>query len=159
MARLWRRAKGRQDVLQRGIPNTEYCGRHTLAFEDKRMEEIDVHAGDFWGFGTSSYRLGCFNLRLESSGPFSPVETISASQLECVEVATEESVERLGGRYGRGMLASSLFGPLGLLAILCENHRAEEITFVARFNDGRKLLATTDDETYTEIQTAFSRDR
>jgi hypothetical protein len=32
--------------------------------------------------------------------------------------------------------------------------RKKEVTFIARFKDGRKLLATTDSSTYTKLQAA-----
>jgi len=47
-----------------------------------------------------------------------------------------------------------MFGPMGLLAGLMLGGRKKEVTFVARFKDERKLLATTDRKTFIALQAA-----
>ena len=74
--------------------------------------------------------------------------------LESIEKATEESVKRLGGSVGWGAAGAVLLGPVGLLAGLLAGGRGMDVTFVARFKDGRKLLGTTDSKTFVKLQAA-----
>ena len=84
----------------------------------------------------------------------SPSETIPLSKLESVEVASEESVKRIGGTVGWSIVGTVMLGPVGLLAGLLLGGRGKDVTFVARFKDGRKLLATTDSKTFTKMKAA-----
>lgn len=115
------------------------------------MATIKVHGGDF-NKGDSSFFYG--NLRLNT--PAHPImgESIPKSQLQVVEMASEENVKKIGGAVGWGIAAGLLFGPVGLLAGLLAGGRRKQVTFVAVFKDGRKLLATTDNKTYTELMAA-----
>jgi len=116
------------------------------------MGKIKVHAGDFEKIGNSSFSFGCFTLFTQQH-PFMG-ETIVATELEAVDVASEENVKKIGGTAGWGVAGGVLLGPVGLLAGLLIGGRKKEVTFVARFKDGRKLLASTDQKTYTKIQAA-----
>jgi len=60
----------------------------------------------------------------------------------------------VGGTAGWGIAGGALLGPVGLLAGLLLGGRGKNITFVCRFNDGRKILATTDEQTFAKIKTA-----
>ena len=114
------------------------------------MGKVKVHAGDFINGGTpGSFTFGNFTLCTEQKRWMG--ESISANQLESVELATEESVKRLGGTVGWGGLGGVLLGPVGLLAGLFLGGRGKDVTFVAQFKDGRRLLATTDSKTYTKM--------
>lgn len=79
---------------------------------------------------------------------------ISLKQLEAIEIASEESVKRIGGAIGWGAVGGMLLGPVGLLAGLLIGGKKNEVTFVARFKDGRKMLATTDKREFTKLQAA-----
>lgn len=112
------------------------------------MAKITVHAGDF-GKGKGSFGLGAFALPKENSWQF---EGVAQQQLASVEMATEDSVKRLGGTVGWGIAGAALLGPVGLLAGLLAGGRGKDVTFIATFKDGRKMLATTDSKTFTKIQ-------
>jgi hypothetical protein len=47
-----------------------------------------------------------------------------------------------------------LLGPAGLLAGLLLGGKKTEVTFVAKFKDSRKLLATADSATFAKIRAA-----
>jgi hypothetical protein len=113
---------------------------------------ITVHAGDFLK-GAGSFNSGTFTLRTPAHR-FAG-EAVPAGRLVALEVASEESVKRLGGTVGWGLAGAALFGPVGLLAGLLAGGRKREVTFVAQFCDGRKLIATADGPTFTAIQAAF----
>lgn len=115
------------------------------------MATIKVHAGDFTK-GEGSFIYGSFTLRTEAH-PWMG-ESISVSQLESLEIATEEAVKKIGGTIGWGAVGGLLLGPLGLLAGVLAGGRGKEVTFVAKFKDGRKLLATTDSKTFTKLHAA-----
>jgi len=114
------------------------------------MGSLKVHAGD-WGKGSGSYGLGIF--LLPQSGAWKQ-DSIPSSHLAEVDVASEESVKRLGGAAGWGAVGGVLLGPVGLLAGMLLGGRGKDVTFVAKLKDGRKLLATTDNKTFIKIQAA-----
>lgn len=115
------------------------------------MAKITVHAGDFLK-GDGQFSFGQLTLLTEAHSFLG--ESIPIAQLETVEVASEESVKRLGGTIGWGAAGAVLLGPVGLLAGLLLGGKKKQVTFVAKFKDGRKLLATTDSGTYTKLQAA-----
>ena len=119
------------------------------------MAKITIHAGDFKvspNDTVSAYVLGNFNL-LTYEHPFSG-ELIPVNQVLELEKASEESVKKIGGTIGWGIAGAALLGPVGLLAGLLLGGRKNEVTFVCKFRDGRKLLGTTDSKTFTKIQAA-----
>lgn len=115
------------------------------------MATIKVHAGDFLkGDGKFSFD----SLTLKTKEHVWVGETISIKELETVELASEENVKKIGGTVGWGAAGALVFGPVGLLAGLLLGGKKKDITFVAKFKDGRKLLATTDSKTFTKLQAA-----
>src|SRR6185312_15461439 len=103
------------------------------------MAKIKVHAGDFLAEdGQFSSLFG--NLVLKTKEHSFVGETIPLTQLEAVEIASEESVKKLGGTIGWGAAGGLLLGPVGLLAGLLLGGRKKEVTFIAKFKDGRKVL-------------------
>ncbi len=113
------------------------------------MAKIKVHAGDFLeGVGTLSF--GVLNLKTKEK-KFSG-ENILLTELKSVELATEENVKKVGGTIGWGVAGALILGPAGLLAGLLMGGRSKEVTFIAVFKDGRKLLATTDNKSFTRLQ-------
>jgi len=115
------------------------------------MASIKVLAGDFIkGEGTVGYE----SLTLITKEHPSTGEAISFTELQTVEVATEENVKSTGGTLGWGAVGALALGPVGLLAGLLLGGNNKEITFIAKFKDGRKIMATTDSETYTRLAAA-----
>jgi hypothetical protein len=114
------------------------------------MAKVKVHAGD-WAKGDHSFMFGQFSLRRD--GAWS-AETIAATTLSELEVASEESVKKLGGTVGWGAVGLVALGPVGLLAGLLLGGNKKDVTFVAKFNDGRKMLATTDSKSFTQMKAA-----
>ena len=115
------------------------------------MAKVTVQVGDFLK-GEGQFSFGSFILRTEAH-PWMG-EAIPLTELEVVDVASEENVKKLGGTVGWGAAGAVLLGPVGLLAGLLLGGKKKEVTFVAKFKDGRKLLATTDSGTYTKLQAA-----
>ena len=115
------------------------------------MAKLKVHAGDFLE-GDGQFSFGSLVLKTEAHRFLG--ETIPITAMEMVEIATEQNVKKLGGTAGWGIAGGVLLGPVGLLAGLLAGGRKKEVTFVAKFKDGRKLLATTDNKTFTKLQAA-----
>jgi hypothetical protein len=112
------------------------------------MSRIKAISGDFLT-GDAEFQSGLFTLKTV----LKPAHelTIPISKLEVLETATEVVVSNQGSII-RWSLAGALFlGPIGLVAgwLLCD--RKKEITFYAKFKDGRCILATTDIDTYSKI--------
>jgi hypothetical protein len=83
-----------------------------------------------------------------------PNTKVRASDLRTVEIATEDNVRRASGTAGWAAAGALALGPVGLLGGLLIGGRGKDITFVAEFRDGRKLLATVDAGTYKKILAA-----
>jgi len=116
------------------------------------MANIKIHAGDFLK-GNSSLTWPNALFLKTTQHPFLG-EQIELSELEEIETASEESVKKFGGTVGWGVAGALIFGAVGLLAGLLVGGRKKEVTFVAKFKDGRKLLATTDNKTFIKLQAA-----
>jgi len=114
------------------------------------MAKIRIHAGDFLPNRDGQLTFG--SLVLPTAEKAFAGEAISITKLESVEVATEESVKRLGGTVGWGVAGAVVLGPVGLLAGLLLGGKGKDVTFAATFKDGRRLLATTDSKTFTKLK-------
>ncbi len=114
------------------------------------MATIKLHAGDW---GEAEAQLVGDTLCFPGASIFKP-EMVKTFRLKTVEMASEESVKRVGGTVGWGLVGAVALGPVGLLAGLLLGGKSKEVTFVAQFGDGRKMLATTDSKTYTKIKAA-----
>ena len=141
----------RQEIIQ-GIFDLKMSRiLNSKSVEKNKMSSINVRAGDFLK-GHGSFGFGSFVLRTEKNRILG--ETIRGSELELVETATEQNVKKLAGTVGWGIVGGAVLGPLGLLGGLLLGGRKKEVTFVAKFKDGRKMLATTDPKIFIKIQAA-----
>jgi hypothetical protein len=114
------------------------------------MAEINGHAGDFGGgVANANFDTGLihFPWRDHASG-FDYLESTAE-----VAVADENSVKRLEGTIGWGATGALLLGPVGLLAGLLLGGKRTEVTFVAKVENGKKMLATTAKDTYKKLPT------
>lgn len=120
------------------------------------MGRINVEAGDFkkgkHSQFLSTFGANIFQLATNDMG-WTGYKTVDykASDVQEVELASEDSVKRLGGTVGWGVAGAALLGPVGLLAGLLAGGRGRNVTFVCLFKDGKKFLGTTDSKTYKKI--------
>ncbi|MFT8450671.1 MAG: hypothetical protein ABF675_00470 [Zymomonas mobilis] len=112
---------------------------------------FEIHAGDFKK-GMHHQFVGK-NLQLKHEGKFIR-EAVPLSQIANVEVASEESVKRLGGSVGWGITGGFLLGPVGLLAGLLVGGQGKNVTFVCKLKDGRKFMATAPSKVFTALSAA-----
>lgn len=99
-----------------------------------------------------SYGFGCITMPWKPGDGFSLGKNyLLATELESVEQASEESAKRFGGTIGWGVAGAAILGPVGLLAGLLLGGKGTDVTFIAKFKDGKKILATTDSGTYKKI--------
>ncbi len=81
----------------------------------------------FWK-GIVSNSFGSLILKTEEHSFLG--ETIPITELETVEVATEESVKKLGGTVGWGAAGALILGPVGLLAGLLLGGKRKKLLFL-----------------------------
>ena len=81
-------------------------------------------------------------------------EHVNVSQLSTVELATEETVQKLGSTVGLGLVGSVLLGPVGLIAGVLMA-RKKEATFIFTLKDGRTAMLTGDSRAYTQMQASI----
>lgn len=122
------------------------------------MSKVKVLAGTFeptegiWYKKT--FLLYAPGTRASRTGISTPNTKIPASQLRTLEIATDENVKRVAGMAGWATAGALILGPVVLIGGLLLGGRGRDVTFVAEFYDGRKLLATVDSGTYKEILAA-----
>lgn len=123
------------------------------------MANLTIHAGDFEKGKGSIHPPGLTGGKAVGVTPPAKAGEFTWTglgkhellELAQIDVASEESVKRLGGTVGWGVVGGALLGPVGMLAGLLAGGRKKEVTFVAVFKDGRRMLATTDSATYTKL--------
>lgn len=78
---------------------------------------LEVHAGDFKKGNDHQYVAGKpGTLIMKIDGKFFR-EKIPVSEIQELEPASEETVKRIGGAVGWGVVGGVLLGPVGLLAL------------------------------------------
>ena len=112
---------------------------------------VEVHAGDFVKGKDGQFVGQCFLMKVPGKWRR---EKIPIAEVGDIEVATEDSVKKLGGAVGWGIAGGVLLGPVGLLAGLLAGGRQKTVTFVCRLQDGRKFMGTTDSKTWKAILAA-----
>ena len=113
------------------------------------MSAMKILGGDF-GKGQGAFN-GKFVELPDPSSLWGKKLSFFSSDIEEVALANEANVKKFGGAAGWGVVGGLALGPLGLLAGVALGGNKKEVTFVARFKDGRKFLATVDNKTYTKI--------
>jgi len=124
------------------------------------MGTITVHAGDFplADKGLSAFDGTYFAFPLPD-GEWGK-QKVSFKDLVSLEVVTEQTVGRGMGPVGRGLVGLTLAGPAGLLLGAVSAKSGNNITFIAKFQDGRELLGTCEQETFVSMKAALiDRDR
>lgn len=114
---------------------------------------IKVLAGDF-GKGDASIMMGNLFLPDPTTLKFGARDMRAMNTLKTVEIASEESVKKMGGTIGWGAAGAVLLGPVGLLAGLLLGGKKTTVTFVAMFGDGKKFMGQTDPKTYAKLAAA-----
>jgi len=98
-----------------------------------------------------------FNFSIE--GQYGSYDRISINELEILEVATEENVNSLDSSWNlskakseinHGSVFGAAFGILGLAGEIAM--KGYNLTFIARFKDGKKLLATIKSKAFEKIK-------
>jgi hypothetical protein len=115
------------------------------------VSKIKVIAGDFSHHVAS--RVVGNELRMQLRDKIF-AEKIPLSEIAELDVASKESVTRIGGAIGWGIAGEVLFGPVGLLVGLLRGGRRNETTFVCKLRDGRKFLAVANSRVYSKMQLA-----
>lgn len=112
---------------------------------------FDILAGDFVKGGNAQFVANTFTMPVP--GKFMR-EDIKADQVEALEVATEESVKKMGGAIGWGLVGGLALGGVGAVAGLLAGGNKSSVTFICRFKDGRKLMAKADAKVFEKIRAA-----
>ena len=117
------------------------------------MSSIKILAGDY-PKGTAQFSSHSITLPWQAGDGFWGGKSLKTSEIGEIDIASEESIKRIGGTVGWGAAGAVILGPVGLLAGLLLGGKSKEVTFVVRFKDGTKMLATADSKTYTKLVAA-----
>lgn len=119
------------------------------------LGQFKVIAGDFDNERGAQFANGDFMLYKKGSGIFSLREQVPVSAVESIELATEESVKKMAGAIGWGIVGGLLTGGIGLAAGLLAGGNKKEVVFICKLKDGRKFMGKADSGVYTKIQAAM----
>lgn len=86
----------------------------------------------------------------------SKVEAIELNRVVSVEIATTETVQKMGSTIGLGLLGSALLGPIGLLAGVLAS-RKKMVNFIFKLDDDRQAIAYGEEKAYLAIQMAIMK--
>lgn len=120
------------------------------------MAKIKIHAGDFENID-GHFFAGMFTLF--QKGKIWSSERIQVTDLKSIDIASEESMRKVSGILGWGLAGATLLGQTGLLIGILLGRKEEQVVFVAKFKDGRKLLAEIDQGAYLRIKAAMAQSR
>ncbi|MBZ9752676.1 hypothetical protein K7W42_17680 [Deinococcus sp. HMF7604] len=98
-------------------------------------------------------RLGFFK---EGNSDPNKVEAIELSRVTSVEIATSETVQKLGSTIGLGLLGSVILGPVGLIAGVFAS-RKKMVNFIFKLDDGRQAIAYGEEKAYLAMQMAIMK--
>jgi hypothetical protein len=79
-------------------------------------------------------------------------EKIPLTEIQDLEVASEESGKRIGGAVGLGAVGGVLLGPVGLLAGLLAGGPGKDVTVICKLKDARNFMATAPSKVYRELK-------
>lgn len=115
------------------------------------MATIEIHAGDF-PRGKHSTNGSVISINWQPGDGLIGKSLVLIGQVDEAMIASEEDVKRTAGTIGWGVAGAALLGPVGMLAGLLLGGKGKDVTFILKFKDGKKMLATTDTKTFTKIQ-------
>jgi len=118
------------------------------------MPKIKVHASNFDNMEISITGGVIF---IKSKWSQLVGDRVDPASVVALDVASEDSVKKIGGSLGWGVAGGVLMGPLGLIAGAILGGNRKDVTFIAELSEGRKFMATTDSKTYTELQAKSMR--
>ena len=121
-----------------------------MAFGSFKVLGGDFKTGDGKGQLTGSALL----LYDPAKSSFMPDFTYARTMISSVDIATEESVKRVGGTVGWAAAGGLLLGPVGLLAGALLGGRGKKVTFICVLSNGRKFLAEADADIYKKFLAA-----
>jgi hypothetical protein len=76
---------------------------------------------------------------------------LNKSNLQSVELITEENKKKFIGAAGWALVGSVLLGPLGLIAGALVGGNKKEVTFACYLKDGTKFMVVADSKIYQKI--------
>lgn len=119
------------------------------------MAKIKVLAGDF-AVASADWKNRTFYFHSDNGAQFA----VAGSELTAAEVATEDNIKRIKVGAAAGLAGATvgwlLLGPLGIVGLAATGGmlalRGKDVTFIAEFRDGRKLLGTVEARAFKEMQ-------
>lgn len=115
---------------------------------------IDVIAGDFKKGLKHEYVYPRKVIYMKTKNRFFK-EKILISDIQKLEVCSDENAINFGRSLGSGLAGGILLGPAGLIVGALLGGKSRNVTFSCVFNDGRKFLGMCSETTFNNIKRTF----
>ncbi|WP_145531230.1 hypothetical protein [Yersinia kristensenii] len=113
------------------------------------MAKIKIHAANF---PLEEMSITSGSLFIKTKWYQMSGDIILTTDVITVEVASEDSVKKVGGAMGWGVVGGALMGPVGLIAGVLLGGNKKDVTFIVELSGERKFMATTDSKTFISFQ-------
>lgn len=112
---------------------------------------IDIIAGDFKKGVCHEYVYPRKVISLKTKDGFYK-EKILISDIQKLEICSDENAINFGKSLGSGLAGSILLGPAGFVVGALLGGKSKNVTFSCVFNDGRKFLGICSEITFNNIK-------
>lgn len=141
-----------EDEASSEIADTDFAEQSALwsttSIWDQRLQAISFLAGDL-GVGTG-HLLASGKIHV----PGASDQAFAMAAVKSVELATQESVKRIGKSLGWGLAGAAVFGPAGLVAGALVSGNETNVTFICILKDGKRFLASSTSGVYKHFLAA-----
>lgn len=118
------------------------------------MASFKLHGGDF-PRGTTLTSIGksvSISIPWQSGDGWAGKSiSLNKNNITSLETTSEESVKKIIGSAGAGLVGLVALGPLGAAVGVLAGGNRKNVTFLLIIDDGRKMLATADSKVYTKL--------
>ena len=113
-------------------------GNHQFVYSGKKGKRSKLYLSVPWKMLRKTYKV--------------------VSDIEILEIASEETIQRAGGQAAWAIGGAILTGGIGLLAGAVLGRKRDMVTFICKLNDGKKFIGVMKKKEFEKLSTASGKD-